>query len=66
MCGHTGLITAITTVPAFLILGYFLYLGRDHPVGTRLTVLFFFAIQTAVLGKNLTDIFWLGHSPLLR
>ena len=65
MCGHTNAMTAISTVPAFLGLAALVYFGRNNRVWERIMNGLFLGIQTIALAKNLLDVLWLGHSPLL-
>lgn len=66
LCGHTGKLTAMLTVPAFLASLVIQFAVRRQERWERLLCLFFTITQFLFLANNLADLLWFGHSAWLR
>ena len=65
MCGHSSWITAASVLPSFIVLILLEVIGWRNPPWERIAGLVFLLIQFLLLARNVADILWLGHTPLL-
>jgi hypothetical protein len=64
-CGHGSWMTLIGTMPAFCHANYVILSRRGLGVIEYILGSAAFAVVTLLFLKNIADILWLGHDPLL-
>jgi hypothetical protein len=65
MCGYMDWFSfPFTTTAAWL--SWWCFARKDRPSAWRLIVVLVVVLASLAVMKNVTDILWLGHNPLLR
>lgn len=65
MCGHMDWFSLPLTLAA-ASLSWWAFARKDQPPGWRLIVVVLVVLASLELTKNVADILWFGHEPLLR
>jgi hypothetical protein len=66
MCSHTDTKTTAVLMPSFVSMIALAVVGRNNQVWERIPNYAFLMILTIMTAKNIADVLWHGHSPLLR